>query len=513
MPGIPFLMRRLLTITTFLAVLAGVAAAPGLAAGPAFGVADDAGKYADDGGSNFFLLLSDLGLTSNRITVTWDPTDGNRGLTIRERGFLDSAIPVAALRGIDVVLDVYPLRAKVFAVDTAARIELFAEYLQLLARAYPTVKTFIVGNEPNQPRFTQPQFVRVRGRYRATAAALYARVLAAAYDALKAVNPKVTVVGLGLSPRGNDNPKAKNNISRSPVRFINDLALAYRRSGRDRPLMDVLGFHPYPNSNDDPLTRGYAWPNAGLPNLDRIKQAIWDGFHGSEQPVFAEPSRFGLPEDPTPALGLMLDEYGRQVKVISSVASVYTGRENVRTVTEVRQAAMYGSTIRTVACDPSVTGFYLFHLLDEHDLDRFQSGLLRADWTKRPSYATVKQALAETKGRCTGPMRIWGHATSVIGADVTFGEDGLTVRAGEDFTVSGGLVRASLSEAEILDALSRRRAARTVGPRVVRAYHDAAVRLPIASLGPGTYVQAAVLRAVMNPQRMFLAVGDPITVP
>jgi hypothetical protein len=506
-------MRRLITITALVAGLGAAAAAPTLGAGPAFGVADDAGKYADDGGSNFFLLLTDLGVTSNRITVTWDPTDGNHGLTIRERGFLDRAIPVAALRGIDAVLDVYPVRAKAFAVDTTARVELFAEYLQLLARTYPTVKTFIVGNEPNQPRFNQPQFVRERDRYRPTAGALYEHVLAAAYDALKAVNPGLTVVGLGLSPRGNDDPKAKNNISRSPVRFVNDLALEYRRSGRDRPLMDALGFHPYPNSNDDPLTRGYAWPNAGLPNLDRIKQAIWDGFHDTTQPVFAEASRFGLPEEPGPALGLVLDEYGRQVTVISSVASEYTGRENVRTVTEARQASIYAWTVRNVACDPAVTGFYFFHLLDEHDLDRFQSGLLRADWTKRPSYTAVKDTLAATQGRCAGPVHVWQHATSVIGADVTFGDEGVTVRAGEDFTVSSGLVRAGLTGAQILDAISARRASRSAGPRVVRAYHEEALRLPLASLAPGTYVQAAVLRAVMNPQRVFLAVGDPISTP
>ncbi len=508
-------MRRLLTISALLAALA--VAAPALAhatagTGPVFGVADDEGKYADDGGSNFFLLLADLGMASNRITVTWDPTDGNRGLTIRERGFLDRTVPVAALRGIEVVLDVYPLRAKAFAVDTNTRIDLFAQYLSLLARTYPTVTTFIVGNEPNQPRFHQPQFVRARTGYRAAAGALYEQVLAAGYDALKAVNPRITVVGLGLSPRGNDDPKAKNNISRSPVRFLNDLAAAYRASGRDRPLMDALGFHPYPNSNDDPVSRGYSWPNAGIPDLDRIKQAIWDGFHGTTQPVFAEPPRFGLPEEAGPSLGLVLDEYGRQATVISSVASEYSGRENVRPVSEARQAAIYSWVVRRIECDPVVTGFYFFHLLDERDLDRFQSGLLRADWTKRPSYAAVKQTLADTNGRCGGGIRIWRHTTSVIGADVTFQDDGLNVRAVEDVTASTGLVRASLSGQQILDALSGRRASRASGPRLVRAYHDRQLGLSLEGLAPGTYVQAVVLRALMNPQRTFLAVGDPIAV-
>lgn len=476
------------------------------AAGPAFGVADDAGKYADDGGSNFFLILNDIGLTENRMSVLWDPTDGNQGFTIRERGFLDRAIPVAAIRGIDVVLDVYPLRAKVFDVDTQNRIVLFSEYLQLLARTYPTVTKFIVGNEPNQPRFNQPQFVKGRASsYQPTAGALYERVLASAYDALKAVNPKIDVIGLGLSPRGNDDPRARSNISRSPVRFIHDLAVEYQRSDRTRPLMDDLGFHPYPSSNADPLSRGYGWPNAGIPDLGRIKQAIWDGFHGTGQPVFDEGSGTG------PSLGLELDEYGRQVTIISSVARLYTGRENVRTVTEARQAVMYTAIARRVECDPSVRGFFFFHLVDESNLDRFQSGLLRFDWTKRPSYGAVKQVLADTNGRCAGAPQTWRHARSVIGADVTFDDEALTVQAAEDVIATTGVLPASLSSAQILEALSLQ-APSASSTKLVRAYRPAEIRPELGALRPGTYVEAVLLRAAMNPDRTFVAVSDPVTI-
>jgi hypothetical protein len=510
-------MRRLLTpiLLVACALGAGSAGATDPTLHVSFGIADDGAKYADDGGGNFFGLMRDVGLDSNRITVTWDPTDGNRGLTIGEKSFLDRAIPVAAIRGIDIVLDVYPLKARAFAVDTPNRITLFAEYLQVLARTYPTVRTFIVGNEPNQPRFNQPQFVRNgRGGYTATAGALYEQVLAAGYDALKAVDPRITVVGLGLSPRGNDNPKAKNNVSRSPVRFVHDLAAAYRASARDRPLMDELGFHPYPNSNNDPLTRGYAWPNAGFPDLDRIKQAFWDGFAGTAQPVFVEPPLFGLPPEPEPgpALGLELDEYGRQATVISSETSEYTGRENVKTVSEAQQAAMYGWVVRRAACDPSVAGFFLFHLIDERDLDRFQSGLLRADGSKRPSYSVVKDTLAATQGECVGAVDVWHHATSVIGADVTFGDAAVTVQADEDVTANAGLFAANASEPRILDALSGRPTARTTASIVVHAYRPRTVALSVHALPPGSYVQAVYLRAVMNPERTFLAVGDPFEV-
>ena len=55
--------------------------------------------------------------------------------------------------------------------------------------------------------------------------------------------------------------------------------------------MDELAFHPHPNSNTDSFLVGYRWPNAGTSNLGRIKQAVWDAFRGTAQPVFAEAGR------------------------------------------------------------------------------------------------------------------------------------------------------------------------------------------------------------------------------
>ena len=74
---------------------------------------------------------------------------------------------------------------------------------------------------------------------------------------LKGIDPAIEVVGIGLSPRGNDKPKAKSNVSTSPVRFVRALGAWYRASGRTRPLMDAFSFHPYPNKATDPLDRGY----------------------------------------------------------------------------------------------------------------------------------------------------------------------------------------------------------------------------------------------------------------
>ena len=39
-----------------------------------YGVTEDAGKYATDGGAAFFSQLNDVGLTENAITIYWDPS-------------------------------------------------------------------------------------------------------------------------------------------------------------------------------------------------------------------------------------------------------------------------------------------------------------------------------------------------------------------------------------------------------------------------------------------------------
>ena len=63
--------------------------------------------------------------------------------------------------------------------------------------------------------------------------------------------------------------------------------------------MDGFSFHPYPRRATDTLAQGYIWPNAGFVNLDRVKQGLWDAFHGTAQPttvdgLAAVPRRGGL---------------------------------------------------------------------------------------------------------------------------------------------------------------------------------------------------------------------------
>jgi hypothetical protein len=170
---------------------------------------------------------------------------------------------------------------------------------------------------------------------------------------------------------------------------------------------------------------------------------------------------------------------------------------------------MYAAVIHGVVCDPAVSAFYYFHLVDDPDLDRFQSGLLRLDWTKRPAYLAVKEALAASRGECSRAPEPWRHTQTVVGADVTFGDDGtLTLEAAEEAIARAGNFPTTATEAEITKALSRG----DVRPRLVRAYRPATIDVGAAPPTKGTYVNAVLLRAAMNPERSFLAVSDPLVV-
>lgn len=506
-------MRVSATVTVLFASLA--LAAPA-AAGVTVGVVDDRGKHALEGDA-FFAQLNDVGMTENRVTVLWDPAQPT---AIPEADALARLVGLASPRGIRPIFAVYPAKARAIA-DSPAAQDQFVAFLRTLAAAHPQVKDFIVGNEPNQTRFWQPQF---NANGSGASCVAYERLLAASYDALKSVDPAITVVGVGLSPRGNDDPKAKSNISTSPVRCLRDMGAAYRGSARNRPIMDEFSFHPYPKTDTDSLLKGYRWPNAGVPNLDRIKQAVWDAFGGTAQPTFEERGRAPSRATAANPLRFRLDEVGWQVGVVPSAAGAYFGAENVRVTDEASQAQVYGQLVPYLACDPSVRSVLLFGLFDEPDLERWQAGLVRADGTKRASYDAVKNAIAQTGGRCAGKLRTWRHATRVLGAAARFPASArwkpvqhrywaFSATAEEDALFTAGVFRASTGRAAMERSLARGgRGAALRASGKVNAYWTPLVKFPGARLERGKYVFAIRLAVEMNSRRTTMLVSRPFQV-
>jgi hypothetical protein len=466
----------------FVVLVLALTLAGGASAALRIGVADDLGRSPDQ--SVWFLdSLGELGMSENRITVNFDPAAPT---TIPDQWQLDLYVPLATLRGVRPVFSVSPTKAKAVAENPNAP-KLYAQYVALLARTYPTVNDFIIGNEPNQPRFWQPQF---GSSGQNVSARSYYKLLAASYDSLKAVDPTIRVIGLGLSPRGGDRPGAANNVSTSPVRFINALGKAYRASGRKRPIMDELAYHPYPDHDRDALMKGYRWPNAGVPNLGRIKQAFWDAFRGTAQPLFPEGTR-------SSGMKVRLDELGWQVNAVPSAAFAYYGRESIRATNENAQARIYGDAVRYLACDASVRSVLFFLLRDEPNLDRWQAGLVRADGTRRPSFDSVKAAMAQTGGRCRGAIRPWRHSTRVAGARVKWPRKRtqparrvgleLVLNAQEDARFEAGLYNAR-----------GKRVLKRVGS--MDAYRSRVVRFS-TRFRPGRYTLRVLIKAEMNGAR------------
>jgi len=486
------------------------------------GVADDRGKMAADGGARFLADMRDVGLTENRITLAWDP---EHPTTIRDQASLDRYVANATAAGIRLSIVIAPSRARAL-FGSGAVTNQFVAFVAQVARTYPQIRDIGVGNEPNQPRFWQPQF-STRGAGLACTA--YARVLAQAYDALKAVSTSITVLGVSLSPRGNDNALAATNASTSPVRCIRDMGVAYRALRRKRPIMDELAFHPHPNSNTDTFLVGYRWPNAGTPNLGRIKQAIWDAFRGTAQPVFQEAGR-PVSRAARPPLRFRLNEIGWQTVIPDSSRGAYYGRESVPRLAEERhQSDVYSALIPYYACDESVRSMLYYGLVDEPDLDRWQAGLMRADGTRRPSYNSVKSMLARGLARCTRRAVRWRHSTVVVGATAKFGErrrsagdTNWTFVAGseEASLVTGAMYRLKsrrLSVAarkKLLAAVGIRRSPKPVltAKTKVRAHQGAFVRFKRKRLKAGYYVFALRLRAEMNPTRTTALVSRPFAV-
>ena len=203
-----------------------------------------------------------------------------------------------------------------------AAADTFCDYAVKVMQRYPYVSKVIIGNEPNQPKFWQPIW---NGSQPASPAAMEV-VLASCYDKLKAFDPTLDVIGVGLSPRGNDDPGASSNSSISPVRWIKALGDAYRASGRTKPLFDEWSWHCYPNVNTDEVETGYAWPNTGCVNSARVKLALWDAFHGTGQPQPGLSGRHDRHDALRHTSRTFIDETGWQVDTASRAGATRTPR-------------------------------------------------------------------------------------------------------------------------------------------------------------------------------------------
>ncbi len=453
------------------------------------GATEDQPLGFDDGGAVVYGQMTSHSLGAIRLSVDYEPSAPT---TVQQLDQLERAIDAANEKGMLVLLSITPGHSTDVTKDPNG-VQKFAAYTALVAREFPSVNDFIIGNEPNLGRFWFPTF-NPNGSI--ASAKTYEAALAASYDALKAVRPSIDVIGLAVSPRGDDRPgSARNTIS--PVRFIKAVGEAYRKSGRKKPIMDNVALHPYPSANTDRPDKGASWPNVGVPNLDRAQQAFWDGFHATPQPTFHESGARKAPEV-APAVRWILDEAGWQTDTRKLPG--YSGNENTPPVAEAAQARYYKAIVQRYACDPHVAALLFFHWIDEADRDRLQTGLLRADGTIKPAANAVKDAIA---AGCAATHVGWRHSTTVAGASGTWKPKAgylFFAKASEDATLTA---TATPTKTALQRAKALRQKLKTLTLKgKLRAYLGHGIKFKaIKPNDASRYTYKVKLTATLNPAR------------
>jgi hypothetical protein len=372
---------RLLPVLIAVLCTALVAAAPVVSA-PAsptrprpllVGAAEDAAKSG--GADGKMALAGQAGFDTIRITSIWRP--GETAVAGDELATLQMVADAATANGIRLIVSVYPYGSATTPRYATTRAQ-FAAYTASIPRLVPSIRYVIVGNEPNLNRFWMPQFTK---KGLDAAASSYLGLLAQTYDAIKAVAPGTIVIGGSLAPRGSDNPHS-SRPTHSPTRFILDLGKAYRLSGRRRPVMDWFAIHPYPEHARIPPTFAHPRSSAiSLADYGKLVRLLGRAFDGTRQRGSTLP--------------IIYDEFGVQTKQPDDKRLMYANQNlpsAVDAVDETTQGRYYREALQLAACQPNVVGLLFFHVSDEADLDRWQSGIYYADDTPKSDFPLVRSA-------------------------------------------------------------------------------------------------------------------------
>jgi hypothetical protein len=353
-----------------------------LAAGPALagrnlvvGVNDDAVKWRPGVSS----IGNDLGLGYYRVTQGWQPGQTQPSAS-------DTASIAAAFRNAGsqkILLSVFGSAGA--APASASSRAAYCSFVASILDRFPQVAAVNVWNEANVSYFWKPQFNR-NGSSAAPAA--YEALMARCYDTVKSRHPSVRVI-TSISPRGNDNPHARSNVSHSARNFIGKMGQAYRRSHRRARIFDAWGQNVYGSSSRErPWARHRS--DIGEGDYQRLLAYLKSAFGGTRQPVPGQRD-----------VRIWYLEGGFQTSVAAR-RSFYKSSETDRAVvaplgrpSQPDQASQLTDAVRLAYCQPAVGAFFNFLLADESNLHGWQSGVFFSDWTPKPSYRAFKSAIAE----------------------------------------------------------------------------------------------------------------------
>jgi Glycosyl hydrolase catalytic core len=220
----------------------------------------------------------------------------------------------------------------------------------------PKVRFWLVWNEPNNPVFLRPQFVRRGGRWIAQSPKDYARMCNAAIRGIKSVAGSGKVACGATGPRGN-NIAGGARASISPLAFLRGMRLAGAKG------FDAYAHHPYYGTRaETPLTapppgrRGRPTTAVTLGNFNTPVREL-TRLYGSKRIWITEYGYQTMPPDP-----LFGVSYRKQAAYL-------------------REAYAYARR------HPRVDLFLWFLMRDDPSPAGWQSGFITAAGRKKPSFA------------------------------------------------------------------------------------------------------------------------------
>ena len=345
------------------------------------GVTDDTAKWMtrQDG---IVGVHRDLRLMAVRVTIPWRP--GQVSPSPLQQVYVHRIARMIQLND-RIVLAVYN-RARFAPVTSKDRND-YCAFLHGMLRRLPLIHDVEIWNEANSPTYW-PQRDGAR---------TYAALLARCYDVLHSRSRAANVISSTASRH-------------DPAGFVFALGDAYRSLRRMRPLFDTFGHNPYPaNSAEPPWATHFDLELLGEGDYETLMNVLQTAFDGT-----------GQPPPGTRGVTIWYVEDGFQTVPPPEKRRFYRGRENdVHTVPAVAsrperlggvvdQATQLRNAILLAYCQPAVSGFLNFELLDEDRLGGWQSGLLWRDGTQKPSYEAFKTAIAAVRGRHIDCSKIRG---------------------------------------------------------------------------------------------------------
>jgi hypothetical protein len=406
----------------------------------------------------------ELGLGAFRVTLRWRP--GLAAPTEEQAAELERATQGAS--EITVVLSVFGERA-IHAPTTAAGRDEYCGFLAEIVRRYERIRHVTIWNEPNKTFFWSPQF---NADGSSASAPAYAALLARCWDVLHETRSDVQVIAPSTAPRGNDNPEAASNISHSPIKFVRELGRAYRLSGREAPLFDVIGHHVHALHSAERPWRTHPGTGVTQGDLAKLERTFADAFRGTSQPV---PGRC-IDNKCVPIWWL---EAGFQTQPDEAKAALYTGVEispralpdaageveleplpDSRTLAP-DQATQLVSALQLAYCQPHVKAFFNFLLWDEERLEGWQAAPYWYDRTPKDSFDAFRDAIQDVNegevecAELNAATRAGG--TGVDGTSPGTGEGSVSDRLSASTLAAGAAGAVLLAGATLLYVLRRRR--------------------------------------------------------